>query len=84
MSEKELQYIKSHLASGKMTDAVKQAIKNCLHENEKLKRENQKLQTEKKQMFNRCKVFSMQSNGALCLFCGFKGECLGGEEHETG
>jgi hypothetical protein len=82
MSDKELQYIKSHLASGKMTDAVKQAIKNMLHENEKLKKENQKLQTEKRQMFNRCKVFSMQSGGGLCLFCGFKGECLKGEEHE--
>lgn len=83
MGDKELQYIKSHLASGKMTDAVKQAIKNMLHENEKLKRENQKLQTEKRQMFNRCKVFSMQSGGGLCLFCGFRAECMEGEEHET-
>lgn len=76
MSDKELQYIKNHLASGKMTDAVKQAIKNCLHENEKLKKENQKLQAEKRQMFNRCKVFSMNAGGALCIFCGFKEECL--------
>lgn len=79
MSDKELQYIKSHLACGKMTDAVKQALKNCLHENEKLKIENQKLQTEKQQMFNRCKVFSLQSGGGLCLFCGFKAECMEGE-----
>ena len=83
MSEKELQLIKNHLACGKMTDAVKGAIKSCLHENEKLKIENKKLQTEKRQMFNRCKVFSMQSGGGLCLFCGFRAECMEGEEHET-
>ena len=82
MNEKELQYIKNHLACGKMTDAVKNAIKNCLHENEKLKIENQKLQTEKKQLRNRCKVLSMNSGGALCIFCGFKGECLK-EEREN-
>ncbi len=79
MTEKELQYIENHLASGKMTYAVKNAIKNCLHENEKLKIENQELQKVKRQMLNRCKVMAMHSGSALCLFCGFKAECLEGE-----
>ncbi|MBO5921937.1 MAG: hypothetical protein J6Q48_06070 [Bacteroidaceae bacterium] len=80
MSEKELQIIKAHLAYGKMTDAVKEAIKSCLIENAGLKIENKQLQKEKRQMFNRCKL--MNPDGVLCFFCGFKEECLKGEEHE--
>lgn len=77
MSEKELQYIKNFLATAKMTDAVKNAIKNCLHENEKLKIERDILLSERKALLNRCKALT---DCTLCMFCGFRRECF---EHDT-
>lgn len=77
MSDNELKIIKNHLAMGKMTTAVKDAISNCLEENRKLTIENDTLLKQRKQLFNRCKVLSQ---GTLCFFCGFKNECLQNED----
>ena len=74
MTEKELQIIKNHLAAGKMTAAVKEAIKVCLQENAALTKVNNDLATQKKQLMNRCKVLT---GGTMCMFCGFREECHG-------
>lgn len=60
---------------GKQLDQSKQKIRNLENTITRLQKENEQIKHDKRQLMNRCKVFSR--GGALCIWCGFFEECAG-------
>ena len=65
--------IKNHMLYSKMTVPVKDAINFSLGEIKRLTEENERLQKEKTQLMNRCKVMG---NPLICVYCSFRSECM--------
>lgn len=72
-NEEARKYIKAHLASGKMTAAVKESIRYILKENERLETELYESQKISRSLMNRCRGLGGLS---MCCFCGFYDDCM--------
>ena len=72
-NEEARKYIKAHLASGKMTAAVKESIQYILDENERLESELYESKKISRALMNRCRGLGGLS---MCCFCGFYDDCI--------
>lgn len=72
-NEEARKYIKAHLASGKMTAAVKESIQYILKENERLASELDESKKISRSLMNRCRALGGLS---MCCFCGFYDDCM--------
>lgn len=64
--------LNTNLNRGRLNSGIKCGFFHVSGRNSELKEQIAKLQNDKKNLMNRCRVLS---NGALCPFCRFKEEC---------